>query len=87
MPTLKQARAGLWGTVITFSVMALMLGARADATEIDYAKDVAPIFIEQCQSCHREGGIAPWAMSDYRMLQAFAPAIKEAIITKHMPPG
>lgn len=57
------------------------------ADEIDYARDVAPIFIEQCQSCHREGGIAPWAMTNYQMLQAFAPAIKEAIITKHMPPG
>ena len=43
---------------------------------IDYAENVAPIFVEQCQACHRENGIAPWAMTDYRMLQAFAPAIK-----------
>ena len=54
---------------------------------IDYAENVAPIFVEQCQSCHREGGIAPWAMTDYRMLQAFAPAIKEAVTTLQMPPG
>ena len=53
---------------------------------IDYAENVAPIFVEQCQSCHREGGIAPWAMTDYRMLQAFAPAIKEAVTTLRMPP-
>ena len=26
-------------------------------------------------------------MSDYRMLQAFAPAIKEAVTTLRMPPG
>ena len=57
------------------------------AEEIDYAADVAPIFVEQCQSCHREGGIAPWAMTDYRMLQAFAPSIKEAIVSLRMPPG
>ena len=55
--------------------------------DIDYAENVAPIFVEQCQACHRESGIAPWAMTDYRMLQAFAPAIKEAIETKRMPPG
>ena len=73
--------------VLTFSVMVMMLGARADATEIDYAENVAPIFVEQCQSCHREGGIAPWAMSDYRMLQAFSPAIKEAVTSLRMPPG
>ena len=54
---------------------------------IDYAENVAPIFVKQCQSCHREGGIAPWAMTDYRMLQAFAPAIKEAVTTLRMPPG
>jgi mono/diheme cytochrome c family protein len=68
-------------TVVSFVTVA------AKADEIDYARDVAPIFVEQCQACHREGGIAPWAMSNYQMLQAFAPAIKEAIITKHMPPG
>ena len=27
---------------------------------IDYVENVAPILINQCQSCHREGGIAPW---------------------------
>lgn len=54
---------------------------------IDYAENVAPIFVEQCQACHRENGIGPWAMTDYRMLQAFAPAIKEAIMTRQMPPG
>jgi hypothetical protein len=73
--------------VTTFGVLILMLGLRAEAVEIDYAENVAPIFVEQCQSCHREGGIAPWAMSDYRMLQAFAPAIKEAVTTLRMPPG
>ena len=62
-----------------------MLGLRAEASE--YADNVAPIFVEQCQSCHRDGGIAPWAMTDYRMLQAFAPAIREAVVNKKMPPG
>ena len=71
--------------VTTFGIMALVLGMRAEASE--YADNVAPIFVEQCQSCHRDGGIAPWAMTDYRMLQAFAPAIREAVVNKKMPPG
>jgi len=71
--------------VATFGILVLMLGLRAEASE--YADNVAPIFVEQCQSCHRDGGIAPWAMTDYRMLQAFAPAIREAVINKKMPPG
>ena len=73
--------------VSTFAILVFMLGMRAEAVEIDYAENVAPIFVEQCQSCHREGGIAPWAMTDYRMLQAFAPSIKEAIVSLRMPPG
>ena len=75
---------------MTFGLIVLLFGARAQAhddVKIDYAENVAPIFVEQCQSCHREGGIAPWAMSDFRMLQAFAPAIREAVTTLHMPPG
>ena len=57
------------------------------AQDVDYVRDVAPILIEQCQMCHREGGIAPWAMSNYQVVQAFAPAIKEAIVSRRMPPG
>ena len=67
-------------------LFATTAGAHEDI-DIDYATSVAPIFVEQCQACHRENGIAPWAMTNYKMLQAFAPAIKEAIETKHMPPG
>ena len=58
-----------------------------DDVSIDYVKDVAPILIEQCQSCHREGGIAPWAMSNYQVVQGFAPLMREAIVSKRMPPG
>jgi hypothetical protein len=69
----------------TFGIIILMLGFRAEANE--YVDKVAPILIEQCQMCHREGGIAPWAMSNYQVVQAFAPAIKEAIVSRRMPPG
>ena len=58
-----------------------------DDVAIDYAENVAPILIEQCQMCHRENGIAPWAMSNYQIVQGFAPAMREAIVSKRMPPG
>jgi len=64
-----------------------MVALAARAQDVDYVRDVAPILIEQCQMCHRENGIAPWAMSNYQVVQAFAPAIKEAIVSKRMPPG
>jgi hypothetical protein len=53
---------------------------------ISYSETVAPILIENCVACHTEGGIGPWAMSEYRMVQGFAPMMREVIRTRRMPP-
>ena len=52
----------------------------------DYARDIVPILEKNCMACHIEGGIAPWAMSEYRMIQGFAPMMREVIRVKRMPP-
>ena len=52
----------------------------------DYAADVAPIVIEQCASCHREGGIGPFALDSHLMLQGWSPMIREVLLSKRMPP-
>ena len=52
----------------------------------DYATEVAPIIAEQCATCHREGGIGPFAMDSHLMLQGWSPMIRETLITKRMPP-
>ncbi len=52
----------------------------------DYGTEIAPIVAEQCASCHREGGIGPFAMDSHLMLQGWAPMIKEVLLTKRMPP-
>ena len=56
------------------------------ASTPDYAEDVAPIIAEQCASCHREGGIGPFAMDSHLMLQGWSPMIREVLLTKRMPP-
>lgn len=53
---------------------------------ISYSETIAPILMENCVSCHQDGGIGPWAMTDYTMVQGFAPTIREVIRTKRMPP-
>jgi peroxiredoxin len=53
----------------------------------DYAKDVAPILKEKCTQCHVQGGIAPFAMNSYQIVQGFSPMIKEVLMTKRMPPA
>jgi hypothetical protein len=52
----------------------------------DYATDIAPLLVEKCASCHRPGGIGPWAMNSHQMVQGFSPMIREVILTRRMPP-
>ena len=52
-----------------------------------YEADIAPIIEENCASCHRESGIAPFAMDSYSMIRGWSPMIREVVMTKRMPPG
>ena len=54
---------------------------------VSYTRDVAPVLAEQCASCHREGGVAPFAMDSHTMVQGWSPMIREVLMTKRMPPG
>ena len=60
---------------------------RRDAhAKISYSGRIAPLLADRCAACHREGGVAPWAMSGYDKVRGFAPMIREVIRTKRMPP-
>ena len=60
---------------------------RHDAhAKISYTDRIAPLLVDKCAACHREGGVAPWAMSGYDMVHGFAPMIREVVRTKRMPP-
>jgi hypothetical protein len=54
--------------------------------QISYEKTIAPMLVQHCVACHREGGIAPWQMSSYDMVRGFSPMIREVVRTKRMPP-
>ncbi len=60
--------------------------AEQDGEAISYSETIAPLLKEKCTACHVEGGIAPWAMSEYRMVFGFAPMIREVLRTRRMPP-
>lgn len=53
----------------------------------DYATEVAPILKENCASCHIEGGLAPFPMNSYAMVEGWSPMIKEMLLTRRMPPA
>src|SRR5437660_3919422 len=69
----------------------LCLGASAMAAESTPAvrtfhKDVAPILQARCQSCHRPGEAAPMSLLTYKESRPWAKAIKQAVLSKKMPP-
>ncbi|MBX3706973.1 MAG: redoxin family protein [Pseudomonadales bacterium] len=61
-------------------------GRREAHAAISYSETIAPMLVENCVTCHRPGGIGPWAMTEYRMVQGFAPMIREVVRTGRMPP-
>lgn len=65
------------GSVVSYEATALP----------SYSKDIAPVLAEQCASCHREGGVAPFAMDSHTMVKGWSPMIREVLMTKRMPPG
>lgn len=68
------------GTVISYA-------SSNQTAALSYENDIAPIIAENCASCHRDGGIAPFAMDSHLTVQGWSPMIKEVVMTKRMPPG
>ncbi|HVW84220.1 MAG TPA: hypothetical protein VHB50_06050 [Bryobacteraceae bacterium] len=54
--------------------------------ETTFTRDVAPIFYKHCVSCHHANDIAPMPLLTYNDARPWAAAIKEAVITRKMPP-
>ncbi|MBV8270389.1 MAG: hypothetical protein JO252_29025 [Planctomycetaceae bacterium] len=53
---------------------------------VTFAADVAPILQEKCQSCHRPGQVAPFALLTFAQARRWAGPIREAIEDRRMPP-
>jgi hypothetical protein len=51
-----------------------------------FAEDVAPILAANCWGCHIEGGIAPFPMQDYEVVEPLGPSIVAATEARYMPP-
>jgi hypothetical protein len=51
-----------------------------------FSKDVAPILYNRCLECHRPGEAAPMAFTSYAEVRPWAKAIKQAVLTRTMPP-
>jgi len=61
-------------------------GRAALHATISYSQEIAPILRAKCVTCHQKGGIGPFQMSSYEVVKGFAPMMREAVMTKRMPP-
>jgi hypothetical protein len=66
----------------------LTISGRAMAAEPapTFTKDIAPIFQEKCEACHRPDSIAPMSLVTYEAARPWARAIKARVVERQMPP-
>ncbi len=76
--------AGLRG-LATFLAAASSLVA-ATASSRTFSRDVWPILEKRCVNCHQTGEIAPMAFTSYKQVRPWAGAIREAVLSRKMPP-
>jgi len=75
--------------IVRLSTSALLLCAALSAapgTTPTFSKDVAKILFNRCVECHRAGEPAPMALTSYQEARPWAKAIKQAVLTRQMPP-
>jgi hypothetical protein len=71
--------------------LALLVAATAQAhkpttTKFTYHRDVYPIVVEKCGSCHRPGGVGPMSLLSYKEAHPWAVSIKNEVLGLRMPP-
>src|SRR5687768_12623233 len=71
---------------IAASPMKAAAQSAAGLPQVTFTKDVAPIFQESCQACHRPGSIAPMSLLTYAESRPWARSIKQKVAAREMPP-
>jgi hypothetical protein len=68
------------------SITGVVTAQSGPSVQATFYKDVAPILQKNCETCHRPGQIAPMTFQTYESTRPWARAIKNAILSKKMPP-
>ncbi len=86
MSTLK--RLGAMALVTAVSAFAPAAVGAADGTPAKptFTKDIAPIFQEKCEACHRPDSIAPMSLRTYEESRPWARSIRARVEARQMPP-
>jgi len=83
----KNFRAGAGWLTALLSLPGFLLSPPLCADDqVTFAKDVAPIFRDKCETCHRPGQGAPMNLRTYEEVRPWAKSIRQRVATKNMPP-
>jgi len=74
------------GAAVALSGVSMAAELTSAARTVTYTKDVAPIFQEKCESCHRPGTNAPMSLRTWQEARPWAKSIKTRVVTQNMPP-
>lgn len=55
--------------------------------QVSYVEDIVPILQDNCVSCHHDGAIGSWSMTNHAMVQGWSSMMREVVMTRRMPPG
>jgi hypothetical protein len=53
---------------------------------VTFTKDVAPIFQQKCEACHRPNNIGPMSLVTYEEVRPWVRSIKARVVNREMPP-
>jgi hypothetical protein len=77
---------GILAAVAALSgVLPVSAGAQAAAAPT-FTKDIAPIFQNKCEACHRPESIAPMSLVTFEESRPWARSIKNRVTARQMPP-
>ncbi len=80
---LRVSSALIFGALLVSSIPA----AAADAGKpVTFTKDVAPIFQQKCEACHRPNNMAPMSLVTYEDARPWAKSIAARVGARQMPP-
>jgi hypothetical protein len=73
--------------ILTIAASSMSAGQSASGqSPVTFTKDIAPIFQDNCQVCHRPGSIAPMSLLTYEEARPWARSIKQKVAAREMPP-
>src|SRR5262245_11399942 len=86
--TYRQARTAAMQAFALGVALAVPGTARAAEAPgpVTFTKDIAPIFQDKCEACHRPDSMAPMSLMTYAEARPWARAIKTRVVDRQMPP-